>query len=70
MLKSILNGEGVQLLNKNDQKSIVGGARYSCSCIGSVGAWEGNYNSAGSIANAIETWCASGSGTCSSLAAE
>lgn len=70
MLKSILNFDGVQQLNKSEQQSITGGARYSCECNGSVGQWEGNYNSAGAIVNAIETWCASGQGSCSSISEE
>ena len=67
MLKSILNSDGVQQLSKTEQKSITGGARYLCMCIGSIGAWEGSYSSRSSIEKAIGKWCASGSGTCQAL---
>ena len=70
MLKSILNSAGVQLLNKNEQQAILGGARYHCTCNGSVGEWYGTYNSAQSVVNAIQTWCASGQGSCDSIAVE
>lgn len=68
MLKSILKSDGIQPLNKEEQKSILGGVMYHCTCSGSVGEWYGNYSSAQSVVNAIETWCASGQGSCNSTA--
>ena len=70
MLKSILNFDGVQELNKNAQKTIVGGAMFSCQCSGSVGAWEGNYSSVTSAVNSIGRWCESGEGSCVAMAEE
>ncbi|MFD2567645.1 hypothetical protein [Pseudotenacibaculum haliotis] len=66
MLKSILNSEGVQELNKMQQKSINGGVgdQYYCECSGSVGAWYGTYSSQAAADSSLETWCASETGNC------
>jgi natural product precursor len=55
------------VLERSQMKKITGGygARtFSCHCIGSVGAWSGTYSGWGSAMQAVQYWCASGSGTC------
>jgi hypothetical protein len=53
-----------KVFGKNKMKKIKEGGKYSCVCTGSVGAWTGSYNSKEEIANAIEKWCASETGSC------
>jgi hypothetical protein len=67
MLKSILNSDNVQQLDKQAQLSISGGRpndRYYCECTGSVGAWTGSYSSQEAAESSLETWCASETGNC------
>ena len=64
MLKDLLKINGIKEVSKKEQVMIYGGARYSCSCTGSVGAWEGSYSSPERALGAIDEWCASGYGRC------
>ena len=51
-------------LKRSQIEKIKEGNRYYCTCIGSVGAWTGIYNSDNEISNAIQKWCESGNGSC------
>lgn len=70
MLKTIKGLQGVRTLNKSEQKAISGGKQMSCSCIGSVGTWTGNYTpGSGQVWADIHTYCSSGHGWCNTVQA-
>jgi hypothetical protein len=52
------------VLKRSQMEKIKEGDKYFCTCIGSVGAWTGVYNSKDEILNAIQKWCESGKGSC------
>lgn len=56
-----------EILERSQMKKITGGARFSCTCTGSVGSWEGNYSSTQQIIDAIGENCSSGEGSCHAM---
>lgn len=64
MIKKLMNISGVQLLSKEEQTKLLGGAIYACGCIGSAGAWTGNYANVGAAIDSIGRHCSSGVGNC------
>ena len=68
MLKTIKGLHGVKILNKSEQKAIGGGKMMSCSCIGSVGEWTGDYTIGnGDVWRDVHEYCSSGHGWCNTL---
>jgi len=55
-------------LLRNEMKMILGGGKYRCECEGSVGRWEGNYNSQADAVADGGQWCSSGVANCVELA--
>ncbi|MBB6327406.1 hypothetical protein FHS59_003049 [Algoriphagus iocasae] len=45
-------------------KSIVGGGRYHCDCVGSVGSWSGTYSDHANAVAAGTVHCSSGVAEC------
>lgn len=64
MIKKLMNISGVQVLSKEEQTKLLGGAIYACGCIGSAGAWTGNYANIDAANDSIAIHCSSGAGNC------
>lgn len=70
MFKTIKDLQGIKLLTKREQKNVGGGVQMSCSCIGSVGSWTGNYTlGRGEVWADIHAYCSSGHGWCNTVQA-
>ncbi|MDY8138616.1 hypothetical protein [Aquimarina sp. 2201CG5-10] len=59
MLKNILKLEGVEILVKNQLKSINGGSM-TCSCRDIPGTWTGSYANEEELQDAVNQYCSSG----------
>lgn len=58
----------MKVLSRKEMKNLSGGKLMSCSCIGSVGSWTGNYTiGSGQVWADIHTYCSSGHGWCNTV---
>lgn len=57
-----------EILERSQMKAIVGGGRFRCNCVGSVGSWSGTYSDHSNAVAAGTQHCSSGVAECYSLA--
>ena len=62
-----MNISGAQVLSKEEQKNLVGGIAFTCSCNNGGGAWTANYGSIERSQERAAYWCGEGGGTCKML---
>ncbi|MBN3584802.1 TIGR04149 family rSAM-modified RiPP [Algoriphagus aestuarii] len=56
-----------EILDRSQMKSIVGGGRFYCNCVDSVGSWSGTYSDHANAVAAGTLHCSSGVAECYSI---
>ena len=64
MIKKLMDISGAEVLGKEEQQLLMGGARYRCACNNGEGIWYGTYASAGKADERASYWCGEGKGSC------